>query len=253
MNTYCQQLIDSTEHLRNQLVSHKLYASLRSPERLQSFMEHHVFAVWDFMSLLKSLQKHLTCIDIPWVPKGNAAIRSLINEIVLGEESDIDQHGVPMSHFEIYIKAMQESGCNTSIITDFVTRIEQGANVHDALLASQAPEPSAAFVEQTFSTIHSQKIHCIAAVFTFGREDLIPEMFLPIIQELQKAFPHSYDTLHYYIQRHIDVDGGHHSHLALEMLNIVCGDNEELWSEATRSAEAALKSRIALWDAIANK
>lgn len=250
MNKYCQHLIEATEPLRNQLVSHTLYSSLRSPERLKCFMEHHVYAVWDFMSLLKSLQRNLTCIDVPWVPKGDASTRSLINEIVLGEESDIDQNGITISHFELYLKAMEESGCNTTSIKNFVSRIERGESVGDALIASNAPKSSAEFVQQTFATIHSHKIHCIAAVFTFGREDLIPEMFLPIIQELQQAYPHSYDTLHYYIQRHIDVDGGHHSQLALEMLNILCGNNEEYWKEAQHYVEAALTSRIALWDAI---
>ena len=37
--------------LRNNLNSHDIYQSLKSIKDVQIFMENHVFAVWDFMSL----------------------------------------------------------------------------------------------------------------------------------------------------------------------------------------------------------
>ena len=44
------------ETLKVQLINHPLYKMMKSQEDLQVFMEHHVYAVWDFMSLVKKLQ-----------------------------------------------------------------------------------------------------------------------------------------------------------------------------------------------------
>ena len=96
-----KQLKSEIEPLRQQLIQHPVYSNINSIADLNVFMEHHVYAVWDFMSLLKSLQINLTCVDIPWIPKGSAETRYLINEIVLGEESDVDQEGKRTSHFEL--------------------------------------------------------------------------------------------------------------------------------------------------------
>jgi hypothetical protein len=215
-------------------------------------MEHHVFAVWDFMSLVKSLQAELTCIQVPWLPKGNPAIRALINEIILGEESDIDQNGKACSHFELYLDAMREADCNVENINSFIQDIQSGISVEQALQSGRIPKAASDFVHHTFSVIKTGKPHIIAAVFTFGREDLIPDMFLPLIEELKKEYPSQFDTLQYYVQRHIDIDGGHHSHLALQMVQELCGNDAEKWKEAEYAVKAALQSRIALWDAIAH-
>ena len=86
---------------RERLVYHKLYENLETIEDLKTFMQMHVFAVWDFMSLLKALQQQLTCTTLPWLPTGNPKTRRFINEIVLGEESDEDAKGNPMSHYDL--------------------------------------------------------------------------------------------------------------------------------------------------------
>lgn len=251
MSPECIQLVNSTKELVQQLINHPLYSTLKSKQSLQKFMEHHVFAVWDFMSLVKSLQAELTCIQVPWLPKGNPAIRALINEIILGEESDIDQNGKACSHFELYLDAMREADCNVENINSFIQDIQSGISVEQALQSGRIPRAASDFVHHTFSVIKTGKPHIIAAVFTFGREDLIPDMFLPLIEELKKEYPSQFDTLQYYVQRHIDIDGGHHSHLALQMVQELCGNDAEKWKEAEYAVKAALQSRIALWDAIA--
>lgn len=250
MSQEIEALREEIAPLREELVNHPLYASIKSLKDLNVFMEHHVFAVWDFMSLLKSLQRKLTCIDVPWVPKGNAATRYLINEIVTGEESDVDQNGIRQSHFELYVNAMKEAGSNTASIENLIMHLGNCLSVSEALVATNVPEPVADFVNNTFHTVASGKAHIMAAVFTFGREDLIPGMFLSFVEELNKQTNHKVSTFQYYLERHIEVDGGHHSILAYEMTEQLCATNQEYWTEATAAVKLALKARIALWNHI---
>ena len=249
MNQFIERLKSEIAPVRAQLIAHPVYAHIRTLRDLNVFMEHHVFAVWDFMSLLKSLQKNLTCVDVPWVPKGSAQTRYLINEIVLGEESDVDEGGVRTSHFELYLRAMEQAGSSTAAISTLVNDIMMGMPVHQCL-QQHVPVASAAFVNNTFSVIRGNKVHVQAAVFTFGREDLIPGMFISFVQELDKQTENKVSILKYYLERHIEVDGDHHSHLGYEMTAELCGNDVHKWEEATNAVKDALMHRVALWDAI---
>lgn len=232
------------------LVAHPLYAQIGNLEQLRCFQQHHVFAVWDFMSLLKSLQRQLTCVDTPWLPTGDANTRFLINEIVVGEESDVDQYGTRMSHFELYLKAMEETGADTTAINSFIKAIKGGTPVADALVEAGVSPSVAAFVNHTFSLITTAPVHCQAAVFTFGREDLIPGMFLSFVKELANTFPQQIGTFLYYLERHIEVDGEHHSILAYQMTEALCGTDDAKWREATEAVQQAMSLRLQLWDGI---
>ena len=158
------------------LVNHPVYASIQSIEDLQFFMEHHVYAVWDFMSLLKALQNKLTCVNIPWIPTGNANTRYLINEIVTGEESDVDNLGQRMSHFELYLKAMQQAGASTASVEMLIEEVQAGRELTTIFSSSFIPASAGKFLGNTFDVIETNQAHLMAAVFTFGREDLIPEI-----------------------------------------------------------------------------
>jgi hypothetical protein len=247
---YLQQLESEIATYRQSLVEHPVYAEIRDLEGLQSFMESHVYAVWDFMSLLKALQINLTSVSLPWMPVGNPATRYLINEIVTGEESDVDEQGNRTSHFELYLKAMQQAGADTSPIHELMTELKAGTPVQHALQLKSIPAAARNFMQFTFDTIASGKPYLMAAVFTFGREDLIPDMFISLIKELKKQFPDKVDIFQYYIERHIEVDGGHHGELALQMTMELCGDDQQKWEEATEAVKNGLSARIQLWNAI---
>ena len=247
---YLENLELEISHLRNQLVNHPVYANIKDLDGLKCFMENHVYAVWDFMSLLKALQINLTCVTLPWVPIGNPATRFLINEIVAGEESDVDEAGVRISHFELYIKAMDQAEANTEPILGLIRALKTGSTIQYALEDMNIPAAARQFMDFTFETIAAGKPHLMAAVFTFGREDLIPDMFISLIKELKIQFPDKVDIFQYYIERHIEVDGGHHAALAHQMTIELCGNDESKWQEATEAVKQALEVRIALWDAI---
>ncbi|HEY0272798.1 MAG TPA: DUF3050 domain-containing protein [Chitinophaga sp.] len=236
--------------VRQQIVVHALYSALQTLEDLRHFMQYHVYAVWDFMSLLKSLQQQLTCTTLPWVPKGNAATRYLINEIVTGEESDVDEAGHRVSHFELYLQAMQQAGAHTTPMAKLLDLLIAGTPVTAALEQASIPTAARSFLRYTFHLIATAPVHVQAAVFTFGREDLIPDMFISLVRDLDAQFPGQVSSFKYYLERHIEVDGDHHSHLGMEMVQELCGEDEAKWEAAAAASRTALEMRLLLWDGI---
>ncbi|WP_421945136.1 DUF3050 domain-containing protein [Pedobacter sp.] len=249
MNPKISKIQQNIEPLRQQIINHKVYSEISELEDLQIFMEHHIYAVWDFMSLLKALQINLTCTTLPWFPVGDAVTRQLINEIVAGEESDVDAEGNIKSHFELYLDAMDQCGADTKPVKNFLTSLQNGREFDMAFELAQVPDAARNFVKSTFDTINSRKAHLQAASFTFGREDLIPNMFYSMVNDLNSTKPEQVSTFKYYLERHIEVDGDHHSHLALSMTEKLCNKDEFFWAEADETAKVALQNRIDLWDA----
>ena len=192
--------------LRAELNAHKLYSALSSIDDIKTFMEQHVFAVWDFMSLLKALQNHLTNTTLPWTPVKNPSTARFINEIVLGEESDVNELGEPKSHYEMYLDAMLQVGASNTAIEQFVNVIKNGDTVANAAQKVTLPTETLKFIDFTFKVIATNEPHKIASAFTFGREDVIPDMFFQIINQ-SKTSDNTYSKLTYYLNRHIELDG----------------------------------------------
>jgi Protein of unknown function (DUF3050) len=233
---------------RDRVVSHPLYGALGTHDAIVTFMEHHVYAVWDFMSLLKSLQRQLTCVELPWVPTGPTSSRRLINDITLVEESDELQGGF-ISHFELYVSGMWQAGASTATIDAFIDAIRAKTPVPQALVIAGVPATSAAFVNTTWKFIQEAPLHCQAAAFAFGREDLIPDMFEQVVK-VNSDQPGRLDTFVDYLARHIQVDGEEHTPMAMQMLADLCGGDDVKWQDAADTVNNALDARVRLWDGI---
>lgn len=244
-----QVLLDETQQLRQELYDHPIYTSFTTLHNVKHFMQYHVFAVWDFMSLVKSLQDHFCGTQTPWTPPKNAEVARFINEIVLGEESDVMPSGQTISHFEMYLMAMKEVGADTKPILSLLDAVSHATEDMSVLLKQLPLDPSIAdFLRFTFNTIASGKMHCIAASFAFGREDIIPNMFMKVVGELDRST--HIPAFRYYLERHIELDGDEHGPLAMEMVKAICGDDQEKWQEATDAVKDSLQARINLWTSI---
>ena len=242
-------ILDETQSERNKLKNHPLYKSINTEKHLHIFMENHVFAVWDFMSILKSLQREFTCVQVPWRPKNNGNLSRLLNEIVLAEESDIDRFGQHLSHFEIYYHAMKEAGANTKNIEIFLNELDS-SDLSTSLKKSNAPEAAKEFVLNTFKHINLNNPHLTATIFTLGREEIIPDMFRELVQDLNDNSSGKYKSFIYYLDRHIGLDENEHTPLALKMIKEICGDDELKWKESIDCGKNVMKSRIKFWDQI---
>ncbi len=241
MNPKILEVNANIQAYKSAIVNHPLYKNLNKQEDIAILMEHHVYAVWDFMSLLKALQSLLTSTSSPWKPVGNGKIRRLINSIVLEEESDVDADGNPSSHYEMYLDAMKQCGANTKPVNDFISKVTE-TNI------PKVNKGIDAFLEVTFDVIDSGEAHKIAAAFTFGREDLIPDMFTAIVEDANTN--NKLDKFVYYLKRHIELDGGEHGPLALELISNLCGEDEQKWQEVEETAIACLVARKELWNVV---
>jgi len=236
--------------LREELMRHPMYSQLSRPVALYTYMQYHVFAVWDFMTLLKRLQQELTGVGLPWLPSGRPLYARLINEIVLAEESDEDGRGGYESHFELYLEAMEEVGADTGTIGRFVDLVGKGADPLEALRQLGVAPAIQEFVATTLSYAMTRPIHQTAAVFFFGREDIIPQMFERIVGRLEGQYGLATERLRYYLARHIEIDGEQHGPWALQLLDALIGSSVTKRVEAEEAAVTALRARIRLWDAV---
>ncbi len=236
---------------RDKLLNHRLYSNIERIEDLQIFTENHIYAVWDFMSLLKALQIKLTCTKTPWIPNKNSQTAYLINEIVLAEETDVNQLGQRKSHYELYIDAMIDIGAKIKFPIKNINEIASSKNVFASIDSLELHKNIKEFLQFTFSVIEEGKPHKIAAIFTFGRENLIPNMFNEILREFEKNIKDKdISKLIYYFERHIELDEDEHGPMALEMVSMLAENDQKKWDEIEKISIEALEKRILLWDAI---
>jgi Protein of unknown function (DUF3050) len=246
----CTLVMEKLAPFRSNLLEHSVYKSLTDVIALRTFMESHIFAVWDFMSLLKTLQNRLTSVDIPWFPPTDSLSARLVNEIVLAEESDEIASEVYTSHYDLYLAAMEEIGANTVPIQNFIDSLHQGYTPNEALARLHIPEATKDFVLFTLETT-TKSTHEVAATFLLGREDIIPAMFGQIISHLESSDVFACDSLRLYLDRHCFLDEEQHTPMGRKLLKNLCGKDPLKWEQAFNSACDALKYRHFLWNGVA--
>jgi len=246
---------DDLCNLRRALLDHPIYTHVASVADLRRFMEDHVFAVWDFMSLLKRLQQDMTCIRVPWFPADNAKAARLINDIVIGEETDVGPDGSFISHLALYLGAMRDIGASTRQFEKFRSLVLVGAPVEVALARIGAPPHVQAFVAHTMALANSGSTEEVLAAFFYGREDIIPEMFGRLLNTLYGA-KHNNDRVRnfiYYIDRHIELDGDSHGPMGRELLEDLLANSPNRVEQARRAAYSSIEARIRLWNGTLSK
>lgn len=241
--------------LQQQLEAHPLLNDniIKDITGIQIFMENHVFAVWDFMSLIKGLQHYVCPSTTCWVPrqKIRSGTARLINEIVLGEETDIDVDGVSsISHHDLYCQAMLEIGADARMIESWTHQVTvQG--FHGASEVCGVPNAAAKFMQKTFEFIDTGEPHIVAAAFAFGRETIIPGMFIKLADQLNLT-KQECPKFHHYLERHIQIDGDAHGPASLAMVEDLCDHDPVKIHEAEQAALKAIRARIKLWDDVAD-
>lgn len=235
--------------LRKQLEQHPVFANLANIVDLRRFMRAHVFAVWDFMSLLKRLQRDLTCVDVPWIPRQDKVAAHLINEIVLGEESDMAPSGEPASHLDIYLEAMREVGADTTQFTHFLDLVTKGIDPVDAMHTVGVPEHVRTFVTHTLHTAAHGSTLTVMTSFFHGRENVIPRMFTALLQRWQVAEDLA-PMFVFYLKRHIEVDGDSHGPMAQQIIERATAGDPARQEVVMRAAIDSVRARIALWDGV---
>ncbi|THF56229.1 DUF3050 domain-containing protein [Pseudothauera rhizosphaerae] len=243
-------LMERIEAKSIEMKNHRVFGLLHTIDDLHTFMSWHVFAVWDFMSLVKRLQIEFTSLNLPWTPPRNPETARLINEIVLGEETDVAPPSSHLSHYELYIAAMEEVGACALQITTFTDLLAANMPISDALKLINAPAAIREFVTSTVNLATKGSVEQVLGSFVFGREDAIPEMFQSLLRTW-KIDKEAAPTFVFYLQRHIQLDADEHAPAAMRMLaDQVAGDTGRLVA-LLEAAIAAIKQRIKLWDSLA--
>ena len=234
--------------LRRRLIRHPLYSALDSAEALTRFQSRHVFAVWDFQTLLLALRRRLTRLELPWMPEGDPLVRRLLNEIALGEESDGDGRGGYLSHFELYLEAMRQSRSDTGPITRFLASVRKGVPAGKALAACGTARAVQDFVGLTLRIATRGDPHEVAAAFTIGREELVPDLFGKVVRQVSRQHPGRFDRFRYYLERHIQVDAEEHGPASRRMIGVLCQGSPRKRREAEAVGRQVLEARLRLWD-----
>ena len=232
---------------RQRMIEHPVFTAIRDIQDLRIFMETHVFAVWDFMSLVKRLQRDLTCVEVPWLPLRDRHAAQLINQIVLGEETDTDPSGEPVSHLDLYLGAMREVGADAARFELFQTALANGATLAGAFNDAAVAPFIREFTGQTLQIAGRAPLLTVMASFFYGREDVIPRMFSSLLEKWRIGAEQA-PLFVYYLKRHIEVDSDEHGPAAKAILAAATGGDPLRELQVLDAARLSIEARIRLWD-----
>lgn len=242
-----QVFTPDVRELRDALHTHRVFDAIRDMDSLRAFMQVHVYAVWDFMSLAKRLQRDLTCVELPWMPPPDIEAAHLINEIILAEETDTGPDGHPISHMDLYLAAMREVGADTRPFQQFLSLVRERVPVENALGRVGAPTCVIDFVTHTLRVAIGERTLVVMANFFYGRENVIPGMFQRLLDSwgLDRIEAPSFV---YYLDRHIELDGDAHGPAAEAIIGRALQREPELVESVRKAAVGSLTARRRLWD-----
>ena len=238
--------VESVNTILSQNTHYEPTLSIGTVSELRFFMENHVYAVWDFMSLLKYLQNEVAPAKIPWTPPRFPEAARLINQIVIDEETDTiatagHPSAAPRSHFEHYIMAMEEIGADVEPIRLFIELV-RARGVDHAISRGNVPIAAKRFMQFTFSVIAWDEPHLVAAAFCVGREELLPRHFEELLQETGVREADA-PAFHSYLRRHMDLDGNDHGPAAQRLMTALCGDDPTKVAGARKIARDSVRAR----------
>ena len=231
------------------LKTHPVFEFVQTKEDLRYFMSWHAFAVWNFMSLAQRLQHELKSAHLPWTPPKSSPVARMLNDIVLGEESDVKMWGWHSSHIDLYLSAMKEVGANASQLEKFLGLISLKIEVNNALRMVKAPEAVQKFVLATNATVKNGSVSEVLGAFLYAREEAIPHIFNSRLAEWFDPIEQAPNFM-YYLKRHIALQGECEGSVAMELVNDLTRGLEDSLQKIQHASVMAIDQRLALWNAL---
>ncbi len=239
-----------TERYFQILENHKLYERVADEASLRLFIEHHVICVWSYNFLLRDIHQELVTMIHPLNSQSQKEAIRLVSEMILEEEVEEQNDGTLVSHLEIYLEAMQDLGANISPIVSFFDLQDSGQTWQTALKHAHFPTAVSRYARK-MSRIAEGPLHERAAALFYEGEPFIPDAFLMRLGLLGNAV--KIGRLLDYFERHIEGLKRPGFSASGRLVEILCGDDEQMALEAEKAAEEAMKNRVDLWNQISDK
>lgn len=248
-STEIEQIKEIIRPYRERLLCHEIYNNLESIDYLRNFLENQSFIVWNFIGLVKVLQHHLTCLEVPWVPSEHPNLRRTINQIVLEEESGIALHGTSLSHLEFFIRGMSKMGAKTNQIDLLLALIKKGDTLEECLEQLCISPALKSYLAYSFNVIRTKELHKIAGILAFSNIHLMPDFFHELYENpnLPKE---NISTLQFYFRRKQELEKNEYKIRSYQLVSELCGKDKEKWNNVRQVSINSLKHRIILWDAM---